>query len=211
METTKTADLAAHWEAHYGATDRVWSGRPNQTLVEVVSGLDAGRALDLGCGEGGDAIWLAGRGWQVTGVDVSSVAIERARAAALGAEVADRVEWAVADLGSWTGEGSYDLVTACFFHSPVEPDRAGALRRAAALVASGGRMLIISHAGAPSWSNHHDHADYRFRSPAEEVEDLRLEPGDWTVELSETRQRAVTDPQGQPATLDDAVVLLRRT
>lgn len=210
METTKAADLAAHWEAHYGAKERIWSGRPNRTLVEVVSGLSAGRALDLGCGEGGDAIWLAGNGWQVTGVDVSSIAIDRARAAATAAGVADRIDWVVADLGSWTGEGPYDLVTASFFHSPVEPDRSGALRRAAALVGPGGRLSIISHAGAPSWAGHHDHADYRFRSPAEEVADLELEAGAWTVELSETRQRAVSDPEGRPATLDDTVVLLRR-
>lgn len=210
MTTTKAADLAAHWEAHYGATERVWSGRPNQTLVDVASGWSAGRALDLGCGEGGDAIWLAGNGWRVTGVDVSSVAVERARAAATGAGVGDRTDWIVADLATWAGEDAYELVTASFFHSPVESDRSGALRRAAALVAPGGRLLIISHAAPPSWASHQDHAAHRFRSPAEEVDDLRLEPGAWTVERSEIRRRSVTDPEGRPATLDDTVVLLRR-
>ena len=72
-------DLAGFWEERYASADAVWSGRVNATLAEVVSTLAVGRALDLGCGEGGDAIWLAQQGWQVTAVDVSPTAIARCR------------------------------------------------------------------------------------------------------------------------------------
>ena len=71
-----------HWEEHYGERDRVWSGRVNVRLVEVVSTLEAGRALDLGCGEGADACWLAERGWTVVAVDISDTALQRAAAEA---------------------------------------------------------------------------------------------------------------------------------
>ena len=92
------------WDERYRSQHRVWSGRPGEVLVELTSDLPAGRALDAGCGEGADAVWLAGRGWRVTAVDLSSVALARGaeEAAALGNGLADRIEWVHADLTTWS-------------------------------------------------------------------------------------------------------------
>lgn len=206
------------WESRYADTNadtgRVWSGRVNQVLADVASELPPGTALDLGCGEGGDAIWLALRGWSVTAVDISSTAIDRARESAARAGVADgRIRWQARDLASWDDPARYDLVSASFFHSPVELPRPEILSRAAGLVDRGGRMLILSHGAFPPWARDHDGhelPDHRFLTPDEEVDQLGLDAGDWDVEVAEARPRDATGPDGQHAVLDDVVVLLRR-
>lgn len=144
---------AAFWEDRYAGTGRVWSGRPNATLADVVAGLAPGRALDLGCGEGGDVVWLARQGWAATGLDISPTAVRRAREAAAAAGLPpERARFEVADLEAWTGQEPYDLVTGSFFQSPVALDRADVLRRAAGLVAPGGHLLVLSHAAPPPWT-----------------------------------------------------------
>lgn len=200
---------ADFWEQRY-ASAPVWSGRVNQTLAEVARGLVVGSALDLGCGEGADAIWLARAGWQVTAVDIATTALERGRAAAEVARVpSGRIEWVAADLASWQPETTYDLVSACFLQSPVSLPRTEILRRAATAVAPGGSLLIISHAEPPPWAaEHNHHAD--FLGPAEEVAALGLDSRDWDVVLAEVRERDATSPDGQPALLKDSVVRARR-
>jgi len=205
-------DATQYWEARYGEAERIWSGRPNQTLVEVVGDLPAGRALDLGCGEGGDAIWLAQRGWQVTGVDISPTAIARASAAADEAGIpTKRIRWQAHDLATWTDDGPYDLVAASFLHSRVEFPRTEILRRAAALVAPGGHLLLLSHAACPPWSAHH-HDDHKpeFLTPSEEISALDLDERQWDTRIAETRSREATGPNGERAILDDGIVLLHR-
>ncbi|MDI5942806.1 methyltransferase domain-containing protein, partial [Micromonospora sp. DH15] len=143
-ERTRTMFEEAAWEERYRARPAVWSGRPNPQLVAEATGLPAGRALDVGCGEGADAGWLAGRGWRVTAVDISATALERAaaHAAAAGPEVADRIEWLHADLRvTPPAEGAYDLVSAQFMHLPGAARRELVARLAAA-VAPGGTLLI---------------------------------------------------------------------
>jgi 2-polyprenyl-3-methyl-5-hydroxy-6-metoxy-1,4-benzoquinol methylase len=110
---------AAFWDQRYSSTGQVWSGEPNSALVEEVSLLAPGTALEVGCGEGADAIWLAGQGWQVTGVDFSSQALHRA-AGHTPAHLAGRMTWQQADIRHWQpGESPlYDLVTASFSHFP---------------------------------------------------------------------------------------------
>ncbi|WP_137845146.1 FAD-dependent oxidoreductase [Microbacterium sp. 2FI] len=197
---------ALYWNGRYA--DRLWSGRPNRTMVDVVQGLEPGRALDLGCGEGADAIWLAQQGWDATGVDISQTAIDRAQDAARTASI--DAHFVVSDLSEAETVGEYDLVTASFFHSPVALDRTGALRRAAARVAPGGRMLIVSHAGPPPWAPAGHGGAHVFLNAADELDALGLDDSDWMVEIAEARPRGATAPDGTSATLDDTVLLVHR-
>jgi 2-polyprenyl-3-methyl-5-hydroxy-6-metoxy-1,4-benzoquinol methylase len=195
------------WEDRYASADQIWSGKVNHALVQVVSDLTPGRALDLGCGEGGDAIWLAQQGWHATGVDISETAVGRASAAARKAGLDDKVQFVAANLATWTSEDMYELVTASFLQSPVELPRVDILRRVAQQVVPGGRLLVVAHAAMPPWSragNHH----HEFVSPSDEVAALGLDG--WTTEIAEVRSREATGPDGEQATLDDTVVLLRR-
>jgi len=204
-------DLAAFWEERYASADAVWSGRVNATLADVVSTLSAGRVLDLGCGEGGDAIWLAQQGWDVTAVDVSPTAIARASFAAQASGVAgERIRWLATDLADWDAEGEFDLVCASFFHSPVVFPRTAVLRRAAQHIVTGGHLLLVSHAAFPPWSDADAHGHVSLLSPDEEQAELALDPDEWESVLVETRQREAMGPDGQPAVLDDGVLLLRR-
>jgi SAM-dependent methyltransferase len=132
----------AAWDRRYDATDLVWSDRPNRFLVDETVGLAPGRALDVACGEGRNAVWLAGRGWAVTGADFSPVAIGKARrlATAHGVE-ATFVE---ADARTWQPPGRYDLVALCYLQMP--PDMlGGVLERLVPAVAAGGTLLVIGH------------------------------------------------------------------
>ena len=216
VATADAQDPVRFWEDRYAGADAVWSGRPNATLVDVVEGLDLapGRALDLGCGEGGDAIWLGGRGFDVTGVDLSATAVRRATAAAAAAGLQGSVRFRAADVAApdrWEdGDGAYDLVTACFFQSPVELPRTDVLRRAASFVAPGGHLVLVTHAAPPSWARPEDVGHHPFLTPQEELDALDLDPGAWDVLACEIRTRAVTSPDGAPGTLDDTLVVARR-
>lgn len=206
------AEAEEFWEQRYAEADTVWSGKPNQALVDVVGALPAGRALDLGCGEGGDSIWLAQQGWQVTGVDISPTALRRARAAARSAGVPeDDIRWVSADLATWAPDESYDLVSACFLHSPVEFPRTEVLRRAAGAVASGGLLLLVGHAQHPPWAREHrGHDEREYLTAEEELARLALPQPEWSPEIAEVRARDAVGPDGKPARLDDAILLMRR-
>lgn len=201
---------ADFWEERYAGSDKVWSGNVNAVLANVASLLPPGRALDLGCGEGGDVIWLARHGWDATGADISPTAIRRAATAAEAAGVdAGRARFLATDLAELP-EGAYDLVTASFLHSPVALAREDILRSAAERVAPGGHLLITSHAGPPPWAEASDTHHHRFPTPQEEVESLGLDPQQWQVVVAEVRTRETTAPDGEPTTIDDGVVLIRR-
>ncbi|KZX21961.1 class I SAM-dependent methyltransferase [Rathayibacter tanaceti] len=201
-----------HWEARYSDADRIWSGRPNATLVDLVGELPPASALDLGAGEGADALWLASRGWRVTGLDLSETALGRARAAA--AEQNADMAFVQADLADpWPIEGGFELVTAGFLHSMVEFPRIDVLRRAAGVVVPGGHLAIVSHVAPPPWASgeEHRHGAVRLLGPEEEFEALALDPAEWLPRIVETRERSVTAPDGGAATLLDGVLLLQRT
>ncbi len=205
---------AEFWEERYADADRVWSGRVNRVLADTASALEPGTALDLGCGEGGDAIWLAQQGWIATGVDLSPTAIERARAAAAEHGVAeDALRLETGDLAEWAADRSFDLVTCSFLQSwPVEIPRKEILRRATGFVAPGGHLLITAHAAAPSWAEQGEHGahGHDFPSPASDLEALDLDPSRWEVLACELRDREASGPDGLPASLTDSVVLVRR-
>jgi SAM-dependent methyltransferase len=195
------------WDDRYSSAGRLWSGKPNAQLVEQASGLEPGEALDAGCGEGGDAVWLAGQGWAVTAVDVSAVAIERgARAAeAVGADVAGRIRWQREDLLTWAPEpGRYGLVSAQYMHLP--PELFGDFfARMAAAVRPGGTLLVVGH--------HPDdlHANVgRTGAPDRFVlaEQLAagLDPAAWDVVVARAFDREARDLDGQPVNVRDTVL-----
>lgn len=203
----------ATWEEHYSARPQVWSGRVNAQVAAIVPTLEgtgpaSGLALDLGCGEGADAVWLAEQGWRVVAVDVSETALDRARAAAASRGVAERIDFQQHDLTRSFPEGSFDLVSAQFLHSTVEMDRSMILRRAADTVAPGGALLIVDHAAAPPWAEKMRH--HRFPSAAEVVSGLNLDRAEWRARVSSV-ERTVVGPDGAEATLVDNVVLLSRS
>lgn len=204
-EADEFGTAAEYWDHRYA--DRIWGGRVNAVLAQEVAESTPGRVLDLGAGEGADAIWLARRGWQVTAADVSAVALDRARADAEQAGVIDRISFVAVDFTADFPAGRFDLVSAHFLHSLFEFPRALVLRRAAAAVAPGGRLLIVDHGAAPPWSNHrHD----SFPTATEVYDSLELEPADWDPPLLEARTRTGTGPDGQTAELVDNVIAVRR-
>ena len=198
------------WELRYSGTERVWSGRVNATLAAIVGELEPGRALDLGCGEGGDAIWLAENGWHATGVDLSPTAIERARAASNERGRADRTTFIAADLSTYTDGDHYDLVTASFLQSPVELPRERILRTATRFVAPGGRLLIVAHAAAPAWAPPEHVHDVVLPTPEGDLAALDLDASAWATLICEVRDRAATAPDGAHAVLLDSVVMVQR-
>ncbi|MBS1895533.1 MAG: class I SAM-dependent methyltransferase [Actinobacteria bacterium] len=205
--TVHDTQLAEFWEEFYFDRER-WSANPNGILVEEVASLHPGRALDLGCGQGGDAIWLAECGWQVTAVDISGNALARSAEHAVAAGVAGRIHWERHDLGASFPSGEFDLVSASYLHSPISIPRDRILRAAAGAVAPGGTLLIIGHAGPPSWAGPMHGVD--FPTPAEVIDELALPIDAWTIARCEGLSRNVVDPDGRPGTRPDNVVTLRR-
>ena len=201
----------AFWDERYSSQTSLWSGYPNVHLVGETAELPPGTALDIGCGEGADAIWLAGRGWQVTGVDVSTVALQRAagHATQAGDGIAGRIDWVHADVLSWDpGTGRYDLVSAQYLHLP-DPPRGAVFRRLAASVAPGGTLLIVGH--HPS-----DLQTTMPRPPMPELfftgDDIvaLLDPQAWEVVTDTAVPRQTTDPDGRTLTIHDTVLRARR-
>ncbi|MFF5114412.1 FAD-dependent oxidoreductase [Streptosporangium sp. NPDC000509] len=197
------------WDLRYRESDQIWSGNPNVVLVREITGVEPGSALDLGCGEGADAIWLARRGWRVTATDISGVALERAARHAASADVTGLVDWQRHDLGVSFPQGVFDLVSAHFLHSPGDMPREKILRTAASAVAPGGTLLIVGHAGLPAWE-HNPHPDVHLPTPQEVLESLELPEGEWEVLLCEEHERIQNDPEGQPTTRTDNVLKVRR-
>jgi trans-aconitate methyltransferase len=183
----------------------VWSGRPNAQLVAEVADLSPGTALDLGCGEGADAVWLAARGWQVTGVDWSPTALDRAAGHAEESGVAGRVAWVAADLADWTPpEARFDLVSAHFLH-PTAAERPALLARLATSVAPGGTLLWVGH----------EHTEARAVWGADRfatVEDLLADlPDDgWEVLVADARSREALGHEGEASRVRDVVLRARR-
>jgi SAM-dependent methyltransferase len=184
----------------------MWSGRPNGRLVAELADLAPGRALDVGCGEGADAIWLARRGWTVTAIDVSEVAVSRAREAAEREGVA--VEWRRGDaLDVTLPARSFDLVSLQYPALPKAPGEA-AVRNLLDTVRPGGLLLAVYH---DLDEHHREHMKERGFDPADYVgaDDLvELLPGDFTVELHDVEPRV--DPPSGTEHIADLVVRARR-
>jgi thioredoxin reductase/protein-L-isoaspartate O-methyltransferase len=195
------------WEERYSG-DRVWSGRVNVQLAAEATTLTAGRALDIGCGEGGDAIWLATQGWRVTALDFADAALTRTAEHAAEAGVGDRVETRRVDVRTFAPDDEqWDLVTSHFFHQP-DGGMPDVVARLASAVAPGGTLLVVGHEPDDLHSGlRHGHVSFMFT--AEQL--LPALPGDFEVEVCESRPRTQAHPEtGQEVAVADAVLKARR-
>lgn len=209
------------WDNRYSSAGQLWSGQPNARFAAHVADLEPGEALDAGCGEGADAIWLARRGWTVTAVDVSAVALDRAAAAAhaassaaggaassaaggaAGGDIAGRITWRREDLLTWVPEPDrYDLVSAQFMQFP-RAEQAAFHQRLAAAVRPGGTLLLIAHHPDDLHAARHGRPDLFWY--AEDIA-ASLEPGRWEVRVAEASGRSAIDHDGQPVTVRDTVL-----
>jgi SAM-dependent methyltransferase len=176
------------WNQRYAGSELLWTAEPNRFLVAETESLTPGRALDLACGEGRNAVWLAERGWEVTGVDFANVGLEKARglAAARGVDAT----WIQADLlGYEPPQQAFDLVAILYLQLPAD-ERTRVLRRAAAAVAPGGTLLVVAHDRSNLEQGHGGPQDPRVLATPEEVAgDLH----DLDVERAEVVERATGD------------------
>lgn len=199
-------DVRAEWDNRYADRQQLWSGQPNGALVAEVAGLTPGRVLDVGCGEGADAVWLARGGWHVTALEVSGVALERAAGHARDAGLT--VRWVHATLTeAGLPPASFDLVSAQYPALLRTPD-AAAERALLAAVAPGGVLLLVHHAGMDTQQAHEsgcDPADYVWPSMV-----VALLNDDWEVEVDEQRPRVAPDGGAGAHHTDDVVVRVRR-
>ncbi|GGV82835.1 class I SAM-dependent methyltransferase [Streptomyces griseoloalbus] len=205
-----TTDAVTFWDGVYAGRPAASGPQPNARLTETVTGLPPGDALDLGCGDGGDALWLAGQGWQVTAVDISAVAVERLAALARSHGLGDRVTTVRTDLHRSFPPGGFDLICAHYLHTPFDLDRSTVLRSAAHALRPGGRLLVVDHGSTAPWSWNQD-PDIRYPSPREVAEGIGLTPRTWTVERADAPRRIATGPDGRTAEVTDHVLLIRRT
>jgi SAM-dependent methyltransferase len=190
------------WDRRYAEVENLWAAKPNRFLVAEVSTLAPGRALDLACGEGQNAIWLASLGWAVTGVDFSSVAIEKARSRAAGEGV--DVEFLCSDLVEFRPEaGAYDLVIVFYIHIPAS-ERRVVLERAASAVSPGGTFLLVGH----------DLANLADGVGGPRDPGILFTPDDIAAELPgleiERAERVLRDVEGEERPAIDALVRARR-
>ncbi|MDG4861645.1 class I SAM-dependent methyltransferase [Streptomyces sp. T-3] len=198
--------VRAEWDTRYAERQQLWSGRPNGALVAEAAGLTPGRVLDVGCGEGADALWLARGGWDVTALEVSGIALERAAGHARDAGLA--VRWVHAELTEAAlPPASFDLVSAQY-PALLRTSDAAAERALLAAVAPGGVLLLVHHAGMDTHEpdeGDFDPADYVWPSMV-----AALLNDDWEVEVDEQRPRVAPDGGAGAHHTDDVVLRARR-
>lgn len=194
------------WDERYGGDGTIWSGNPNAQLVAEVSGLSPGTALDIGCGEGGDVIWLARQGWRVTGADFSANGLARAARHAEEAGVGDQTDWWQVDARTFTADGrSYNLVTTHFLHPP-DGGMVDATRRLSTAVSPGGHLLVVGHAPSEAFS-HLTASHHKAMFLAADL--LPALPDSFDVLVAEQRPRTVTR-DGKTVEIHDSTLLARR-
>lgn len=196
------------WEQRYGG-ERTWSGAANPQLVTEAAQLTPGTALDIGCGEGGDAAWLAEQGWQVTATDHAQAALDRTLATAAERGVADRVEVERLDVRSWTPQGRrWDLVSSQYLHL-LDSGMLAVTRVLASAVAPGGTLLVVGHHPYDLESGLRWGGMGRAMFLAEELREA-LDEGEWAGIVTERRDREARGPDGAQVQVHDTVLVARR-
>ena len=185
------------WDKRYEGGELVWGAGPNRFLVEQVSNLKPGTALDVACGEGRNAIWLAQQGWRVVGVDFSSVGLDKARRLAQERGVA--VDWRQGDLTTWIPPNPYDLVVVMYLHLPTDVRRS-VFAQMAKSVAVGGTMLVVGHDLSNLTEGYGGPQDLAvLYGPDDVVADL---DGILEIERAERVDRWVEGPEGEARAID---------
>ena len=185
------------WNDRYAQKELVWTAEPNRRFAAEVEGLEPGRALDLACGEGRNAVWLAERGWQVTGVDFSDVAL--AKAAELAASRGVEVDWLVADVLDYRPEArAFDLVAVLYLQLPRD-ELLHALESAAGAVAPGGTLLVLGH---DTTNLTHGHGGPKDASVLYTAADVVPALRDLVVERAEAVERTVPLADGEAVAID---------
>jgi 2-polyprenyl-3-methyl-5-hydroxy-6-metoxy-1,4-benzoquinol methylase len=199
------------WDERYSGEGQIWSGEPNVQLVAEAADLTPGTALDVGCGEGGDVIWLARRGWTVTGADFSAAGLARAARLAEEAGVAERTDWWRVDAREFDAGGrAFDLVSTQYLHPP-DGGMVDVIGRLAAAVAPGGHLLVVGHAPPPTGPSHlgaHE-PNARHRAMLLAADLLPGLPDGFEPLKVEQRPHPVTR-DGEKIEIDDSVLLARR-
>ncbi len=206
----RPAPVEAEWDRRYRG-DRTWSGRPNGSLVQEVEGRPAGRALDVGAGEGGDAIWLAEHGWRVTASDISQRGLDHV--AALADDRGLAVECHRTDASGLDPfeAGAFDLVSVQYVPIPRAPDGRG-IHNLLRAVAPGGTLLFVAHDLEPLRERRDAQGHGPFIDPdafvrADDMAQVLYGLPDWAIEVNDTRPR----PGGHDsAHVDDIVLRARR-
>lgn len=188
------------WDQRYAGDELVWKAEPNRFLVAETTGLAPGRALDLACGEGRNAVWLASQGWDTTGVDFSSVGLHKA--ARLAADRGVTVNWVQADVTTWIPPaGEFELVIVFYLHLPPD-QRIDLHHRAAAALAPGGTILVVGHDLANLADGHGGPQDPTILLNADDVR------GDLTgleIKRAEQVRRIVETDNGTRTAIDTLV------
>ena len=193
-----------HWDERYGTEELIWKAEPNRFLVEELDALAPGRALDVACGEGRNAVWLASKGWRVTGADFSRAGLAKAQRLATDRGV--EVTWVEADVVEWQPPtASFDLVVVMYLHLPAE-QRRRALAHAAAALAPGGVLLVVGHDTSNLLKGTGGPQDPAVLfTPEEIVEDL----SGLRIERAEQVKRTVVTDAGEATAIDALVRAVR--
>jgi ubiquinone/menaquinone biosynthesis C-methylase UbiE len=193
-----------HWDERYATEELIWKAEANRFLVEELDALAPGTALDVACGEGRNAVWLASKGWRVTGVDFSRAGLAKAQRLATDRGV--EVTWVEADVVEWQPPtASFDLVVVMYLHLPAE-QRRRALAHAAAALAPGGVLLVVGHDTSNLLKGTGGPQDPAVLfGPEEIVEDL----SDLQIERAEQVKRTVVTDAGEATAIDALVRAVR--
>lgn len=193
------------WDERYASKDYLWTVEPNRFVQQHVAQLTPGTAIDLATGEGRNAVWLAGQGWQVTAVDFSPAGLDKARRLAADHDV--DVEWVEADVTAYQPSATFDLVLVAYLQLST-PQRVEVLRRAAGWVARGGTMLVVAHDRSNVTEGHggppSPEVCYDVDETVAALEGL-------IPSVAEVARRPVQTDEGERVALDTVVVATRRS